>query len=68
MWPSSCTKIISTNPIANVQLWNQSAYAPTEKKTPKNLTKMNPNLSAAPPIASAAAPRRSSVRLRPPVG
>src|SRR5581483_7637876 len=43
MWPSSWMKIIATNPKANVQLWNQSEYAATEKKKPKNLTKTNPN-------------------------
>src|SRR4051812_2913945 len=68
MWPSSCTKIITTKPIANVMLWNHNEYAATEKKRPKNLTKMKPNFSAAPPIARSAAPRRSNVRFRPPCG
>ena len=49
----------SMKPNANVQLWNQSEYAATEKKKPKNLTKMKPNFSAAPPIATATGAERA---------
>ena len=62
-WPSSCTRISSTKPKANVQLPNQSLYAAIEMKIPKNLTKMKPHFSAVPPISSASAPARSRMRL-----
>ena len=67
-WPSSCTRIIRTKPSANVQLWNQSVYAATEMKKPKNLTKMKPHLSAVPPMRTASPPTRSNVRRNVPCG
>ena len=61
-WPSSCTRISSTKPNANVQLPNHSLYAAAEMKKPKNLTKTKPHFSAVPPIRTARPPIRSSER------
>ena len=69
-WPSSCTRISSTKPSANVQLPNQSLYAAIEMKNAKNFAKTKPHFSAVPPISSASAPIRSRIlrTLMPPRG